>query len=103
MMNAWTALFASRKFWIGTLSVVSVIGAVVLVAMGKVDKDHLVPTITAISAIGVTLIGSIAWEDSAQKRNEGTSTAPRGAVPETSDESDSMQESRRSPHPEKGK
>lgn len=63
MKNALIALLSSRKTWVGLLTVFSVVGAVVLRALDKLPADALVPTIGAISSIGLGIIGSIAWED----------------------------------------
>lgn len=68
MLAAWSALFSSRKFWVGTITVAAVIGAVVLRALDKVPADALVPTITAMTAAALGVIGSIAWEDTSKKK-----------------------------------
>ncbi len=68
MIDSWKALFASRKFWIGTLTIIAIIAAVLLVSLGKIDSASLVPTIVSITTTGVAVIGTIAWEDTAQAR-----------------------------------
>lgn len=72
MKNAWLALLSSRKTWVGLLTVASVVGAVVLRALDKLPAEALVPTIGAISSVGLGIIGSIAWEDSAAKGSKTT-------------------------------
>jgi hypothetical protein len=71
MLKTWSALLSSRKFWTGTITVAAVIGAVALRATGKIPADALVPTIVAITATALGVIGGIAWEDG--KRNEAGS------------------------------
>src|SRR5882724_8915716 len=68
MFATWGLLLQSRKFWTGTLTIVGVLGAVLMVALGKVDAAHLVPTIMAITATGLTLIGTTAWEDTSKTK-----------------------------------
>lgn len=66
-MSTLSALLGSRKFWVGTLTIAATVGAVVLRVVDKIPADALVPTIAAITATGLTVIGSIAWEDAAAK------------------------------------
>ncbi len=68
MIDSWKALFASRKFWIGTLTIIAIVAAVLLVSLGKIESASLVPTIVSITTTGVAVIGTIAWEDTAQAR-----------------------------------
>lgn len=68
-MSAIALLFASRKFWVGTITVLAIVVGSVLVSMGKIDATLLVVTIAGIAGTGMTLIGSIAWEDAAEKRS----------------------------------
>lgn len=75
-MAAWSLLFASRKFWIGTLSITATLGAVFLRAIDKLPADALLPTIAAITTTGLGVIGSIAWEDSAAKGAGGQDAPP---------------------------
>jgi hypothetical protein len=76
-------LFSSRKFWIGTLTIAATLGAVFLRATGKLPADALVPTIGAITSVGLSVIGSIAWEDSASKGAGGSAAPPLPASAET--------------------
>lgn len=76
MTTAWALLFASRKFWVGFLTIVSVIAVVVLRVTDKIPGDALVPTLSAVTALGLGVIGSIAWEDVAEKRAGGAPESP---------------------------
>lgn len=78
MIQAWKLLFASRKFWIGTITVFAIAAASALVALGKLSHDQLAPTIAGITSVGITAIGSIAWEDGAKGKD---APAPAPAVP----------------------
>ncbi len=78
-----SALFSSRKFWVGTLSVVCTIGAVTLRAMGLIPADALVPTIIALTTTSVGFMVSTAWEDSAQKKADAAVLAPPNAPQQT--------------------
>lgn len=69
MLNAWSLLFGSRKFWLGLLTLASLAAAVVLRVTDKIPADALVPTITALTAVGISSVLSIAWEDAAEKGN----------------------------------
>ena len=79
MTSAWSQLFASRKFWVGFLTVVSVVGAVVLRVTDKIPAEALVPTISSVTAVGLGIIGSIAWEDVA--KSGASSKAEAAAAP----------------------
>ena len=68
MLDTMKALASSRKFWVGTITVLAIAGAVLLVALGKLDAAQLTATIAGITAVGITVIGSIAWEDTAEKK-----------------------------------
>lgn len=57
-----SALLQSRKFWIGFLSVAAVFAAVFLRSMNLIPADALIPTITAITAAGVTGVSAIVVE-----------------------------------------
>jgi len=82
-MNTLTALLTSRKFWIGTMSVAATLGAVLLRALNKIPADALVPTMAAITATGLGVIGSIAWEDAASKGAGGSAAPPPAPAAET--------------------
>jgi hypothetical protein len=71
------ALLSSRKFYVGTLTIIAVIAAVVMVVLGKIPPEHLTVTIGAITATGITVIGSIAWEDGAAKNAAGVVAAAK--------------------------
>lgn len=66
MINTWILLLNSRKFWVGTITVAAVFGSVYLRATGKIPPDALIPTISAITAAALGVIGSIAWENVAK-------------------------------------
>lgn len=66
MIATWGLLLQSRKFWIGAITIAAILGAVGLVALGKLDQSALVTTISAIAGLGIATIGSIAWEDTAK-------------------------------------
>ncbi len=83
-----SALFSSRKVWVSIITVLSVIGAVVLRATDKIPADALIPMIGSLSAAGIALIGSIAYEDAAQKgasivTNYVSTPSPPPATPPT--------------------
>lgn len=63
MLKAWSVLFSSRKFWVGTISVLAIVLAVLLRTLDKIPADALIPTISSITTLGLGVIGSIAWED----------------------------------------
>ena len=65
MKDAVVALLSSRKFFVGTITVLAVISAVVLRALDKIPADALVPTIVSLTAVALGVIGTIAWEDTA--------------------------------------
>jgi len=67
MLNSWKLLLQSRKFWVGTITVLAVFASVYLRAAGKIPADALIPTIAAITSTALGLIGGIAWEDVANK------------------------------------
>ena len=83
MKNAWSLLLASRKFWMGLLTIVAVVSSVVLRALDKIPADALLPTISAITAVGLGIIGSIAWEDAASKRASASRAATLHLPPAT--------------------
>lgn len=87
MKNAWVALLSSRKWWVGTLTVGAVIAATTLVALGKLPAAQLVPTIAAITATGMGVIGAIAWEDVASKASQNA-PGPSGKGPGRPDSED---------------
>lgn len=68
MIATWVLLFQSRKFWVGAVTILSMLGAIGLVALGKLDASALTTTIAAISGLGIATIGSIAWEDSSKAK-----------------------------------
>jgi len=76
MVDTWKALLSSRKFWVGTVSVAAIAAAVTLVSLGKLPESALLPTISAITTMGLSVIGSIAWEDAAAKRAGGGGAPP---------------------------
>lgn len=80
MIDTWKLLLASRKFWVGFLTIVCVTSAVVLRALDKIPADALMPTIAAMAGTGMSIIGSIAWEDSAAKKAAGPAPAPLQTV-----------------------
>lgn len=65
-MKTLSLLLTSRKFWIGTISVLGVACAVLLRVLDKIPVDALTPTILAIAATGVSVVTGVAWEDSAK-------------------------------------
>lgn len=67
MKETFITLLASRKFWVGTLTVVAVAAATTLRALNLIPSDALIPTITAITATGLGFIGATAAEDAAKK------------------------------------
>ncbi len=69
MWETIKTLASSRKIWVGGLTVVTIAGGILLVALGKLESSMLLPITTALTALGVTTIGSIAWEDAAQSKN----------------------------------
>jgi hypothetical protein len=84
MIEMWKVLLASRKFWIGMLSVVCVIAAVTLRALDKIPADALVPTIASLTAIAGGFMLSTAWEDVATKSVQAAaSTRPSPAPTQT--------------------
>lgn len=66
-MQSLVALFNSRKFWTGTITILGIAVALVLRAKGLVDKDEFVPTILAVTGVGVSVIAGISWEDGKAK------------------------------------
>ncbi len=72
MISTWALLINSRKFWIGGVTLLAIAGAITLVALGKLSEASLVPTMTAITGLGITIIGSIAWEDTTKAKAVGT-------------------------------
>lgn len=75
-MNTLLALTSSRKFWLGTITVAAIVGAVVMRVTGKIESSDLGPTIAGISSVAMMVIGSIAWEDTAAKRVEAAKATP---------------------------
>ena len=83
MKNAWIALLSSRKWWTGFLTISAIATATFLVHAKMLETAQLVPTIGAITAIGISVIGSIAWEDSSAKKSAANTTISASAtVPE---------------------
>lgn len=76
MISTFGALMQSRKFWVGTITVLAMVGAVVLRVTGKIGPSDLLPTILGLSATGSTLIGAIAWEDGKKLDNGAQPVAP---------------------------
>lgn len=68
MIATIVLLFQSRKFYVGMLTILAVIASVALVMFGKVDISALVPTISAITTVGIASIGAIAWEDTTKAK-----------------------------------
>jgi hypothetical protein len=66
MWETLKALATSRKAWVGTMTVMAIACSTVLVAMGKVEASQLTAMIAGITATGMTVIGAIAWEDTAK-------------------------------------
>jgi hypothetical protein len=62
-----SALASSRKVWVGIVTLCAIAGAITLRIFDKIPSDAIVPTIYAISGVGLTLIGGIAYEDAAEK------------------------------------
>lgn len=63
-MNATVvALLTSRKFWVGTISVGAVFASVLLVVLKIIPQEALIPTISSITAMGMTYITAVAWEN----------------------------------------
>ena len=85
-MNTVVALLSSRKFWVGLLTIAATVGAVVLRVTDKIPSDALVPTIVAITATGLGVIGSIAWEDAALKGSGAPLVPPSHPSGETPSE-----------------
>jgi hypothetical protein len=84
MVETWKVLLASRKFWVGLISVVCVIAAVTLRALDKIPADALVPTIASLTAIAGGFMLSTAWEDVATKSVQAAaSTRPSPAPTQT--------------------
>ena len=87
MIATWVLLFQSRKFWIASITILAIVGAVALVGLGKVDAAHLTTTIAAITTVGISVIGSIAWEDTTKAKTAaskaGADTALFNALGET--------------------
>lgn len=87
MKQTWQTLLSSRKFWVGTITVAAVLGAVFLRSTGKIPADALIPTVTSLTAVAMSVIGSIAWEDAATSASTGSAEtppppdAPREAAP----------------------
>jgi hypothetical protein len=76
MFSTWGLLLQSRKMWVGLLALLSIAGTLLLVTIGKIPAEAMVPTIAAVSGIGLSIIGSIAWEDTVRARsNASTNTA----------------------------
>ena len=95
MTNAWLLLLASRKFWMAVTSMIAMTGVVVLRALDKIPTDAMVPMLGAITATGLGVITSIAWEDAAGKKSQvDVQVAPSvpvpasASTPEKSEESD---------------
>lgn len=62
MTSTFSNLLQSRKFWIGTLSVAAVFAAVLLRTLNLIPAEALIPTITAVTAAGMTGVSAIAIE-----------------------------------------
>lgn len=69
MFATFTLLAGSRKFWVGTLTIVAIASTTALVALGKIPPTAYLATLAAVTTTGLGVIGSIAWEDAAQKSN----------------------------------
>lgn len=67
-MGTFTLLLASRKFWVGSLSLAATFGVVLLRALDKIPADAMIPTMAAITATGLGVVSSIAWEDSSKSK-----------------------------------
>jgi len=72
MISTWALLLNSRKFWVGGVTILAIAGTIALVALGKLSEASLVPTMTAITGLGIAIIGSIAWEDTTKAKATGT-------------------------------
>lgn len=70
MNAALAALLQSRKFWVGMLTIVSLLVSLVLCVMGKVPVSELGTYAMSIASIGMSVIGSIAWIDTSKARLE---------------------------------
>lgn len=70
--NPFSALLNSRKSWVGVIAVIAIAVSYAFLPNEKADKIAM-----AVTALSMTLMGSIAYEDG--KSNEGT--VPEGRVP----------------------
>lgn len=83
-MNTLGLLLASRKIWVGTMTVIAIAAATTLVALGKLPASELTTTIAGLTAVGLGVIGSIAWEDvNKSKVQVAEATKPAPATTQT--------------------
>lgn len=68
MKDTLVSLLSSRKFWVGTLTVGSVFASTILVALKIIPESALIPTITAVTATGMTFITATAFESASTDR-----------------------------------
>lgn len=81
MKDTLVALFSSRKFWTGTISLAAVFAAVLLRSLNLIPADALIPTIVAITTTALGFIGATAWEDvAASKADAVANTTPVSPV-----------------------
>ncbi len=66
MKNTVVLLLSSRKFWVGTMSVAGVFAASILCALKVIPESALIPTITAVTATGMSFIGAVAFESASK-------------------------------------
>lgn len=83
-MGTFALLLASRKFWVGSLSLAATFSVVLLRALDKIPADAMIPTMAAITATGLGVVSSIAWEDSSRNKVLAASeTKPQSAPSQT--------------------
>ena len=74
------SILNSRKFFVGTISVVAIIAASTLRALDKIPQDALFATVTGLIVVGTAVILGTAWEDSSAKGAGGKDAPPPPAV-----------------------
>lgn len=79
MFDTIRALLNSRKWWVGSLTILATFGVLALRALDKIPADAMGMTMATLTTIGLGVIGSIAWEDTTAKKADATRAAPAPA------------------------
>ena len=69
-MSPFKGLLQSRKFWLLILAFVVDLATLVVGQLAGLDQEFILKLIGIFSGMAAVIIGSIAWEDAAEKGNQ---------------------------------